>query len=222
MTIRFSRVTSALERLSARERVLLLLTLLAVTYALAQILLLGPLARHEHHLGLEVTHTRHELASLDHAVSLLARSALLHPNVRLRLELARLRAERRDVDRHLDARTSGLIPARLMPRVLERILSTEASLSVVALKTPPVRPLVTQGNATPGAPAPLHEALYVHTLALVFRGRYGATLRYLRAIEHLPWRFYWDRLSLHMRRYPAARVRLVVHTLGLRRVLFAP
>ncbi len=230
MNARLARLATAVERLSGRERVLLLLALLAVTYALTQVLFLGPLERHESHLGLAVTHTRHELARLDRAEALLARSAALHPNVRLRRTLAHLRAERRAIDHRLEARTSGLIPARLMPHVLEQLLGTEPSLAVIALKTPPVRPLLTQGPGAPPPPAPgvrrpavpVREALYVHTLALTFTGHYGATLTYLRAIEHLPWRFYWDRLSLHMRRYPVVRVRLVVHTLGLHRVLFAP
>jgi MSHA biogenesis protein MshJ len=222
MNVRPTRLFAAVDRLNGRERVLLLLTLLAVTYALAQFLVLAPLQHRETRLERDVTRARQELTRLDHAEALLARTAMLHPNARLRRTLARLRAERRAVDRRLGARTSGLIPTRLMPRVLGEILVAEPSLAVVALRTPPVRPLLSPSATAPHTPASPHEALYVHTLELTFTGRYGATLAYLKALEHLPWRFYWDRLSLRMRRYPTARVHLVVHTLGLRRVLFAP
>jgi MSHA biogenesis protein MshJ len=109
-----------------------------------------------------------------------------------------------------------------MPHVLERILVSEPTLTVVALITPPVHPLLGEPLRTASAHAPAREALYVHTLKLTFTGRYGATLAYLKRLEHLPWRLYWDRLSLRMRRYPIARIRLTVHTLGLHRVLFSP
>jgi MSHA biogenesis protein MshJ len=52
-------------------------------------------------------------------------------------------------------------------------------------------------------------------LQLHLEGSYLATLRYLRALEALPWEFFWDGLHFEVIEYPTARVRLDIHTLGL-------
>lgn len=221
-------LVTAVGRLSTRERALLLLTLMALTYVLAQALFLSPLNERQIHLNHAVEHARVELARLERAEALLARSAALHPNARLRQILARVRAERAKVDAELRAQTSGLVPASRMEAVIHRLLVAEPTLTLTRLVSHPATPLlatdassVSTAPSTP-SPTPPRQIIYVHTLSLGFRGRYGATLAYLEALEHLPWGFYWDRLSLHMRHYPVARVHLVVHTLGLRRALFAP
>ena len=50
---------------------------------------------------------------------------------------------------------------------------------------------------------------------LVFTGSYLDTLRYIQALEALPWRLFWDELDIHTEDYPKARVRMVISTLGL-------
>jgi MSHA biogenesis protein MshJ len=42
-----------------------------------------------------------------------------------------------------------------------------------------------------------------------------ATLRYLQALEKLPWRFFWDSVSYQVMEYPDSVVRLELHTLSL-------
>ena len=42
-----------------------------------------------------------------------------------------------------------------------------------------------------------------------------ATLRYLQALEALPWRFFWDSVDYQVIAYPQSTVRLKLHTLSL-------
>jgi MSHA biogenesis protein MshJ len=57
--------------------------------------------------------------------------------------------------------------------------------------------------------------VYKHGMRIVFEGDYFKTLSYLRALEAMPWRLYWDNVEYHVTDYPKARVAITVHTLSL-------
>ena len=57
--------------------------------------------------------------------------------------------------------------------------------------------------------------MYRHGLQLELEGSYLATLAYLKALQALPWEFYWDEVRLQVDKYPTAKITIVVHTLSL-------
>jgi MSHA biogenesis protein MshJ len=56
---------------------------------------------------------------------------------------------------------------------------------------------------------------YLHPVELVIEGRYLDIVAYLRALEGLPWRFYWRVLQLETKTYPLNRVRIELSTVSL-------
>ena len=50
------------------------------------------------------------------------------------------------------------------------------------------------------------------------RGSYLDLLAYLKQIESLPVRMFWDKLSLSVTTYPMVTMRLVVYTISLEKV----
>jgi len=57
--------------------------------------------------------------------------------------------------------------------------------------------------------------IYKHGMRIVFEGDYFKTLKYLQALETMPWRLYWDNVEYHVTEYPKASVAITVHTLSL-------
>ena len=57
--------------------------------------------------------------------------------------------------------------------------------------------------------------IFKHGMRIVFEGDYFKTLAYLRALEAMPWRLYWDNVEYQVSDYPKARVAITVHTLSL-------
>lgn len=58
-------------------------------------------------------------------------------------------------------------------------------------------------------------AFYKHRFLLEFQGDYLSALNYLRALEALPWRLYWDSVTIESAGYPRAHITLKVHTISL-------
>jgi MSHA biogenesis protein MshJ len=55
----------------------------------------------------------------------------------------------------------------------------------------------------------------VHPVEIVIEGSYLDVLEYLRALEALPWHFYWKVLELNSGTYPLNRVRIELSTLSM-------
>jgi len=57
--------------------------------------------------------------------------------------------------------------------------------------------------------------VYEHGLDVVFQGDYASTLSYLKKLEKLPWKFYWDEVTYEVLQYPKAQISVHIHTLSL-------
>lgn len=56
--------------------------------------------------------------------------------------------------------------------------------------------------------------LYRHTLIITLQGDYFSTLKYLKALEALPWRIHWDYIDYKVKDYPTAETRIQIYTLS--------
>ena len=217
------------DALSLRERGIVALLVAVVMYTTVQLLMVDPLVastagmeRELRDLQTQVQVQRAEIAAI--------RARNEHdPNAELRTRLERLTRANAELDERLKARMRGFIQPAQMARALEEVLSQKTSLSLYQVRSLAPQPLlaepVTEATASgeervvvadPQAPEnELPPMLYRHGLEIEFRGSYMDTLAYLRALEQLPWEFYWDGVALEVEDYPRARVVITVYTLSL-------
>jgi hypothetical protein len=104
--------------------------------------------------------------------------------------------------------------------VLEELLRQQDGLKLVRAVNRKAEPVVAEPEPAPGAPteAPPRSAaptLYRHSLVLELKGSYLDCLRYLAAVERLPWHIYWSRLELAADQYPVNDIRIEIATLSL-------
>ncbi|MDT8383708.1 MAG: type II secretion system protein GspM [Gammaproteobacteria bacterium] len=124
--------------------------------------------------------------------------------------------------------TVQFIQPRQMAAVLRDMLSAENGLELTQLTSlgaqplfPPTREETENAATSAAAPALKTTArshrpeVFKHGLRIVFEGDYFKTLAYLRALEAMPWRLYWDNVEYLVTDYPRARVAITVHTLSL-------
>lgn len=208
------RLAERIDALSLRERVLSLLAALAVIAALWNVALMDPLAAEQERKRERMSDLRSEIDSLNDQARKIVERGSRNPDRRLRRAISALQDEIAGLDERLSDITTGLIDPRDMPRVLEQVLTRETGLELIRLQKRGSEPLLEPREAGTSATGPGAQ-IYRHELELVFRGRYLQTLSYLRALDELPWRFFWRRLELDVVDWPTARVRIVVFTLGL-------
>lgn len=193
------------DKLSLRERLLVFAGLLATVITLWQAQFMDRLNAQETALSSELTTLQESVATMSRATEAVV---VADPTS---LALKRLQERQKSLDAinaKLAAESAGLIPPAQMAQVIHDVLKHQQGLALVSLRNLPVKTLVSDPKAADNGP-------YLHPVELVIEGRYLDVVAYLRALEGLPWHFYWRVLQLETKTYPLNRVRIELSTVSL-------
>jgi MSHA biogenesis protein MshJ len=208
-------VLRRIDALAERERVLVLCAAVALLYAFAHAVLFEPLAQARARLAAEVLTQREAHVRAQAEVQAIITRAQVDPNAADRAAIAARRQRLRQLDEKITSATAQLIAPNQVAVVLESVLRRSTGLAIVAVQGLGAEPLFPPDPAVAGAkPAPA-TGPYKHGVRILFTGGYLDTLAYLRAIEALPWRFFWDSIEFEVEDYPTASASIVVYTLSV-------
>lgn len=216
MRARWQWLIERFAALSARERLLVTIALFAVIYQVADLVVLQHQAKRIDALNAEISSGQAEIRRLNNEQNLLSAGLQRDPAAQQRSAVELARQQIRQLQGQLDDATRSMISPRDMARFLEHLLSQESALRMTRLQTLDPVPLLgadDSGDGRRGGKA--SAAVHRHAFEIDFDGDYFATLRYLRALEQLPWQFAWDSIDYEVVEYPRSVVRLRLHTLSL-------
>ncbi|MEQ8857030.1 MAG: hypothetical protein RIC56_00145 [Pseudomonadales bacterium] len=211
------RLVARYRTLSVRERALVALTLLAVTWAVWT-MTLGSY--------LDQTHTRLDGAvrsagdRIDVALADRARlqeALATDPDERLERERDRLDAKLRQMNDALGGMLDRFVDPVRMPSLLEDVIRKHQGLTLTRIQSLPAEPMDLSGPALDEVDATAERSpvwIYRHPMRLEFEGRYFDVLAYLDELERGPWQFGWRLLNYEVRDYPVAKVTLEIETLS--------
>lgn len=214
MQARWQQLLKKFAELNSRERILILLAIFAVSYQLADMLILERQFQKMEQLNRAMAQDNSAIGRVNTELNNLSSRAQNDPNIKLREQIQGARDAVGVLQSRLQEVTGDLISPQDMARFLEQLLVQESQLRLLRLQTLDVKPLLDPGTDK-GAQQALEVALHRHGFAIEFSGSYLATLRYLESLESLPWRFFWDGVSYKVLDYPESVVRLELHTLSL-------
>lgn len=214
MQAKWRQLLEKFSRLSSRERILILVAIFAVSYQLADFLILDRQFQKMEQLNRAMAQDNGAIVRVNTELNTLSSRVQNDPNIKLREQIQGARDEMERLQSRLQEVTGELISPQDMARFLEELLVQEKQLTLLRLQTLDVRPLLDR-DSEEGVQQVSEVALHRHGFAIEFSGSYLATLRYLESLESLPWRFFWDRVSYEVLDYPESVVRLELHTLSL-------
>ena len=194
---------------------LVLAALVAVAYQLGDLVILDRQYQRVEQINREIATDNRTIANLNTELQLVATRAQADPNARLRSDVSRMREQLTGLRAQLVEATAGMISPRDMARFLEQLLVQDSSLTMMQLRTLDAAPLLPADADAKKDVTVRGPTLYRHAFEIAFSGGYLATLRYMQALESLPWRFVWDSVDYEVVDYPNSVVRLRLHTLSL-------
>lgn len=216
------------EAFSLRERLLITAAIVVLLFMVWQAMLMSPEELKQTQMVAKMQSINKQTEALN--VQIQEMSAALrggeaqHINSRiseLSSLLARLEQKQKDL-------TIEFIQPKQMAGVLRDMLSAENGLQLNSLESLGAKPLFaraedeekdnsksTQDVDVKKAARSHQPEIFKHGMRIVFEGDYFKTLAYLRALEAMPWRLYWDNVEYQVIDYPRARVAITVHTLSL-------
>lgn len=207
-SVSWRRLEQRFQALSLRERLLVIVMTLAVIAALANFLFFLPLQdqlRAERQQQQEHQRRREQLENeLSQLQAWQARQEDGSGLVVVEQQLA-------SVNQQIQQLSQRMVPPQEMTALLQQLLAREQGMQVIALEK---LPLEQPSESETDAPVSAEMPLYRHRLRLSLRGNYFDSLRYLQAMEALPWTVYWDSLEYRVETYPQAILTVEIATLG--------
>jgi MSHA biogenesis protein MshJ len=212
-------------KMTLRERAMILAGILVLTYVVIDTLLISPvLARRKVALDQYAQH-QNQINMLRAQVDALRPGKATDPDAGRRIQLETLQQKIAGFEAEVKESSRQLISAERMRTVLQQILARRPGLELVELKTLPRSRITLEGEQQkPGGAARTAQApeegadagaLYKHGVQLTVRGRYLDLLAYLKQIEALPAKLYWDKLELTVLEHPTLSMRFTLYTVSL-------
>jgi MSHA biogenesis protein MshJ len=137
------------------------------------------------------------------------------PNVLLRERIAKREQYIEALMTEIGASTENLIAPKKMAQVLGYLLSRQSGMDVKSVRNFPAEPVSFQirEDVEP------EVLMYRHRLNLELEGTYFQVAGYLKMIEGMQERLYWDDMSFAIADYPRGLLTLDVHTLSMSKEL---
>lgn len=198
------------DRMSLRERVLVSVAMLASLVVACDTLLMQPLGMRENALSAQLAEIEDRMQTAADAVSTGPDATTVAEK-----KAQTLQSSLTSVNDEIAAASADLIAPERMAAMLHEVLAKQHGITLIDLHNEPVQSLAPAAPIADGAAPPPAQGPYAHPVVLVVEGNYHDVLAYLRALERLPYRLYWNRLELNTVRYPANRVRIELSTLSM-------
>ena len=198
--------------LTLRERILVLLTCLVVVYQVWDSLVWMPLQQQQNSLLARESQINEQMLQMQVDLKILSARANLDPDRQTKKQITNLQAQLETVNHQIVEASSSLVSPEEMARLLERLLISEQNLELLSLETLDSVALIpiSEKEAVKN-----NYQIYRHEFSIEFEGSYLATLRYIEALEKLPWTFFWEGIDYQVDQYPRSRIRLNLYTLSL-------
>ena len=201
-----------INNLSTRERILILLACLVVMHQAWDSLVWIPMNKQHDVLHVAENQLNQEMLQLQVDLKILSAKAIEDPDREIKQQITTLQSQLAAVKQKIDDTSALLISPSEMAKLLEQLLISEKGLALLKLETLDSVALIPMANKTA---VKNHFQVYRHGFSIEFEGGYMATLRYIEALEKLPWKFFWDGVEYSVDRYPDSKVKLKLYTLSL-------
>lgn len=209
-----------------RERALILLTVLAVIFMLWNFVIQSSFDNKIQETRTKLDALTTQRTTMQTQIAAITQSLLIDPDKQKKAQVEQLQTDIHDLDNKLQSVSQNLIKADQLPQALQEVLQKTQQLTLLEVKTLPAKELqfasVTPVNDGQSV-AVVEEnkaGVYQHVVELRVSGSFNQIVQLLIALEHLPWRFYWQSLDYSVVHYPSAEVTLRVYTLSSEEGLF--
>jgi len=202
-------MNSVLERfdsLTPRERIIIVITLIITILGAWDNFIYQPLSTEQKALNTELSTIKINLSANQQVAKKIEALGKIDPNKENKQTLKEIKQKFRQLKLQLNTGEKQFVPAHLMPTVLQDLLQQTSGLKILDLKSLPISTFSEASKET--------SWVYRHGLSITLSGNYFNTLKYLEALEALPWRFNWESIDYQVKEYPIAETTLNIYTLS--------
>ena len=214
----WEKISSKVNDLALRERVLIFAAVAFLLVTLVNTLFLDPLLVQQKKLAVQVTQQQEKMKEIQAQIEALLDAKKGDAVSPERARLSLLKKQIAEGDEYLKSSRERLVQPDKMAGVLEQVLNRNGNLQLISLHTLPVTPLIEQSaeeNGLQAAATPPGSQVFKHGVQITVRGTYLDLMQYLAALERLPVQMFWGMAKMNVVKHPVAELTLTIYTLSL-------
>jgi MSHA biogenesis protein MshJ len=211
-------VVKAYDGISAREQKVILLGVVSTLALLFFMLLIEPLFIRHQNISSEydtvVVASNKLKAQLEETLT----RKFQDPNIPLRVEIASLEERNQKLDEDISRLTKALVAPKQMVFLLESMLKSDKEMKLISLLNLPKEDvtfsLEKEQNAVNETDETEEGVIYKHAFEIEMEATYDSTVNYLRRIDNLEWKVFWQQLDFEVKHYPSGILKIKIYTLS--------
>lgn len=212
-----SRVETALEKfreLSARERKLAVVTFHVIIAAVYLIFIAVPIWNSSMYERTQANEIESNVLRMEAHLERMRSTPVLDPNESVRDDIEKIITQKDIIDQRIRGLTDTLVSAEQMPEVLEHLLRQDRNLKLVSLENKAGESVVISDEFS-------DVDLFRHGVTIQMQADYAAVSNYLKRLDSMPWKLYWQSLDYNVEEFPNGDLRIEVFTLSTREELLS-
>jgi len=224
--------------LSKNMRRLLISGVLALIYALVDLVLVQPLMDEFSEVTKAVEKAKADTKSYTAKMLNVQNKFGIDPTLSDQEQIEKMTNVLKKLEAEISRTSSEFVDPRQMVDLLYAMLNQGKTLSLIAIEKLPVDIIDIHGNSASTLPANLDvsdakealqsiekikqsqhkdnkDSMYRYEVELTVQGSYIELLNYLQKLESLPWNLFWENVELKVKEHPVSELRLSVYTISL-------
>ncbi|WP_086931220.1 hypothetical protein [Agarilytica rhodophyticola] len=207
-----------------RERAIISVLAIVITWGLFKVFLISDINKKTAALSQRMESAEMDIKKLTAQEMVLAKALDDDPNVHKKQQILALERRLSSLDKKLEALSVGLISAENLTIVLRDVVKSISTLTLVGMQTLESSELKIQGeqdeqdnleSSTFTSKQKEEDiGIFKHSVVVVLEGQYFDVVKYLAALEKLPWKIYWQEIDYEVIQYPQAKIMIEVYTLS--------
>lgn len=210
-------------QLTSREQFLLLLTGLVAVFFITSYLFIDEKTEKTTSFNKKTKAMTAEIRTLNFSINEFESSLKQDPDIDVTKQIEKREDELAKLDNQLILLTTELISPVEMRIALLNLLQLEPGVSLLSFELEGAKPLLdltaqkTDAEASHTLPSAeqLGLKLYKHGMKIKLSGEYFQLRNYLRQLEQLSWKFFWQEFNFQVKEYPISEVEITIYSLGL-------
>jgi MSHA biogenesis protein MshJ len=204
------------EAFSLRERALISIAMVVVMFLLWDALLMSQEGLRQKQMVAEMHSINEKVAAVNGQIRDMTAALRGGEAQQVTARVQEIRTLLASLEQQQADLTVEFIRPSQMAGVLRDMLKAENGLVLTKLESLGASPLFPPSkDAAEKETRSEHPGIFKHGMRIEFEGDYFKTLHYLKSLEAMPWRLYWDNVEYQVLDYPRARIAITVHTLSL-------
>lgn len=209
----FDKAILKIESLTLRERIILCFSVVIVLFfAMDQLVFLN-LNKKIDAIKVEMVNSEKSKENNEVILKQLENKIIVNPNDAIKADLAREEQEGQVLDVLLAKSKAGLVPPERMLPLLSELLGKNSKLRLISMENK--KPVLVDAESGKLA------KIYKHGIVLKFMGEFSQVKNYLKQLENVEEKIYFDEVKYITQSYPNGELTLDVYTLSVYEALIS-